>query len=119
VLLDRGTIDGAAYWPDGPDEYWRAMNTTLTRELARYDQVIFLETAATLGLYDGEASNDVRFEDAQGAIESGRQLLAMWGKHRNIKHVGAFELLEHKIAMVVGIVREEIEAKRRRDQETN
>src|SRR3954463_1172939 len=23
LLLDRGTIDGAAYWPEGPDDYWR------------------------------------------------------------------------------------------------
>src|SRR5688500_1794245 len=23
LLLDRGTIDGAAYWPEGAAEYWR------------------------------------------------------------------------------------------------
>src|SRR3954447_7278310 len=23
LLLDRGTIDGAAYWPEGPEDYWR------------------------------------------------------------------------------------------------
>src|SRR5579863_7516429 len=23
LLLDRGTSDGAAYWPDGPEAYWR------------------------------------------------------------------------------------------------
>ena len=29
LLLDRGTIDGAAYWPEGPDDYWRDLGTTL------------------------------------------------------------------------------------------
>src|SRR6476660_3406876 len=23
LLLDRGTVDGAAYWPEGPADYWR------------------------------------------------------------------------------------------------
>src|SRR4051794_3034510 len=37
LLCDRGTIDGAAYWPDGTDQYFGAMGTTLEVELARYD----------------------------------------------------------------------------------
>src|SRR5207249_2342901 len=56
-LLDRGTIDGAAYWPEGPDNYWRDLGTTLQSELTRYDAVLWLETCAALGLYDGDASN--------------------------------------------------------------
>src|SRR4051794_31788836 len=32
LLLDRGTIDGATYWPDGPDDFWRDVGTTLDRE---------------------------------------------------------------------------------------
>lgn len=27
LLLDRGTIDGAAYWPEGPGAFWAAMGT--------------------------------------------------------------------------------------------
>ena len=46
LLLDRGTIDGAAYWPHGPDDYWRDLQTTHEAELARYDAVLWLETAA-------------------------------------------------------------------------
>src|SRR5436190_23052128 len=36
LLLDRGTIDGAAYWPAGPDDYWCALGTHLTDQLRRY-----------------------------------------------------------------------------------
>jgi predicted ATPase len=105
LLLDRGTIDGAAYWPDGADQFWSAMGTTLEKELARYDQIIFLETAATLGVYDGAVSNDVRFENAAEAIESGKLLMRLWGSHPRVRYVGAFADLEHKIRMVVDLLK--------------
>ena len=100
LLLDRGTIDGAAYWPDGPAAYWQDLGTTHAAELARYDAVIWLETAAALGIYDGDASNTVRFEDAAGAVAAGRTLLTLWGPHPNLKHVGAFVQLEYKVSAV-------------------
>ena len=39
TLCDRGTVDGFAYWP-GPEEFWRAMGTSVEAELRRYDAVI-------------------------------------------------------------------------------
>lgn len=104
LLLDRGTIDGAAYWPEGPEDYWRDLGTSHDVELARYDGVIWLETAAALGIYDGEASNTVRFEDAAGAVTAGKRLLELWGPHPNLKHVGAFVSLEDKIAAVIELL---------------
>jgi predicted ATPase len=103
-LLDRGTIDGAAYWPDGPDAYWRDVKTTLAAELSRYDTVIWLETAAALGIYDGEQSNPVRFEPPEAAIESGRQLKRLWGDHPKLLTVGAFATIEEKIAAVAELL---------------
>src|SRR4051812_38685682 len=44
ILLDRGTIDGATYWPDGPDGYWADLHTTLADQLKRYDAVIWMQT---------------------------------------------------------------------------
>jgi predicted ATPase len=100
LLLDRGTIDGAAYWPEGPDDYWRDVGSTLARELARYDSVIWLESSAALGLYDDDASNFCRFEDAQAAIQSGELLKQLWGAHRRLQLVRASHDLNHKIAAV-------------------
>jgi predicted ATPase len=100
LLLDRGTIDGAAYWPEGAEDYWRDLGTTHDIELSRYHTVVWLETAAALGIYDGDASNTVRFEDAAGAVAAGHKLLDLWGPHPNLKHVGAFVSLEDKIAAV-------------------
>jgi hypothetical protein len=100
LLLDRGTIDGAAYWPEGAEAYWLDLGTTLNAELARYDAVIWLETCAALGLYDGDTSNFCRFEDPSAAIESGKLLLHLWNSHPNLKHIGAFTKMEDKIAAV-------------------
>lgn len=100
LLLDRGTIDGAAYWPEGPEDYWRDLGTNIREELNRYDVVIWLETCATLGLYDGDTSNFCRFEDPAAAIASGKLLLKLWGDHPHLKHVGAFANLDDKILAV-------------------
>jgi len=104
LLLDRGTLDGAAYWPDGPDDYWRAVGTTREQELARYTHVIWLETAAALGIYDGDASNPIRFESPTAAVESGKLLLSLWHGHPHLHHVGAFVSVHDKIDAVMEIL---------------
>lgn len=109
MLLDRGTIDGAAYWPDGHDAFWPAMGTTRQAELGRYDAVIILETAAALGVYDGAASNDVRFESPSEAIRSGELLVRLWDGHPHVRHVPAYPRLQDKIDHVVRMVRELVE----------
>lgn len=101
LILDRGTIDGAAYWPDGPDAYWNDLGTSFELELARYDRVICLQTCATLGLYDGDASNPRRFEDSPAAIENDRLLLRLWSRHPNLVQVDACVNLNEKIARVM------------------
>lgn len=104
LLLDRGTIDGAAYWPDGPDDYWRDVGSQLDLELRRYDAVIWMESAAVLGMYDGDASNFCRFEDAQAAIASGRILLELWRGHPMLHRVSASPDLNHKIRAVMNLL---------------
>ena len=49
LLCDRGTADGGAYWPDGSTDFFESVGTTQADELARYDAVIFFETAAKGG----------------------------------------------------------------------
>ena len=100
LLLDRGTIDGAAYWPDGPAAYWAELGTSADDELARYDAVLLLESAAALGLYDGPASNAVRFEDAAAALASGRLLETLWAAHPRLGRIPATPDLSDKITAV-------------------
>jgi predicted ATPase len=104
LLLDRGTIDGAAYWPHGPEDYWRDLGTTLPDEMNRYHKVIWLESSAALGIYDGSDSNFCRFEDANSAIESGEMLKELWGGHPSLQLVSALPVLEDKIAAVEALI---------------
>jgi predicted ATPase len=91
-LCDRGTIDGAAYWPSGPDDFFAAMGTTHARELARYDAVLFLETAA-LGDVTIEDGNRHRTESNPEAVDLDRRLQALWAPHpqfRLVRHEASF-----------------------------
>ena len=107
ILLDRGTIDGAAYWPDGPEAYWSDLGTTLAAQLARYDAVIWMQTGAALGHYDGDASNACRFEDTAAAIESGQLLMRLWGGHARLIQVHAYPTIADKIDAVSRVLDEE------------
>lgn len=88
-LCDRGTIDGAAYWPTCPGDFFAAMGTTHADELRRYDAVIFLETAA-LGDVAVESGNRYRTESNAEAIELDRRLRGLWAPHPN------FHLVRHE-----------------------
>ena len=80
ALCDRGTVDGAAYWPGEPEGFFKAVGTTEAAELARYDAVIFFESAA-VGASKIEGGNPVRIESAEEAIDLDHRLRAIWSKH--------------------------------------
>lgn len=80
LLCDRGTVDGAAYWPDGDDAFFQMLGTTLQNELARYDAVIFFETAAAGGI-SIEGGNPIRTEGLAAARALDERLQALWQQH--------------------------------------
>lgn len=82
LLCDRGTVDGGAYWPKGAEDFFQTMGTTLEQELARYDAVIYFETAAAGGL-SIDLGNPVRNEDQRKAIEIDLKLRNIWSSHPN------------------------------------
>ena len=80
LLCDRGTVDGAVYWPGQPHDYFNAVGTTLDAELARYDAVIFFETAARGGV-SIEGGNPIRNETLDEAVKLDNKLRALWSRH--------------------------------------
>ena len=80
LLCDRGTVDGAAYWPGEPRHYFNAVGTTLETEVRRYDAAIFFETAA-IGGASIEGGNPVRNESLDEAIALHAKLRRMWEHH--------------------------------------
>jgi predicted ATPase len=80
VLCDRGTVDGAAYWPgeDGSDLF-ADVGTTRAREHARYDAVIHMRTPP---LHDGyDHSNPLRIEAPAEALAIDARIEAAWNGH--------------------------------------
>ena len=87
LLCDRGTIDGAAFWPEeAPEGFFETMETTLERELRRYDAVIFFESAA-VGDISIEGGNPTRTESNAEARELDMRLREVWSKHPNFHFI--------------------------------
>lgn len=80
LLCDRGTVDGAAYWPDDPSTFFSAMGTDQQAELARYDAVLFFESAAVGGI-SIEGGNPIRNESLDEAVQLDQALRALWSPH--------------------------------------
>ena len=80
LLCDRGSIDGAAYWPDSIEDFFRAVGTSETAELQRYDAVIFFESAAGGGMLI-EGGNPIRTEGIAEAVDLDHRLRALWSRH--------------------------------------
>jgi len=93
LLCDRGTIDGAAYWPEGsPKNFFETMETSLEAELERYDAVLFFESAA-VGDIRIEGGNPSRVEDNAEARRLDGRLRDLWSQHpayRFIPHTSSF-----------------------------
>lgn len=92
LLCDRGTADGGAYWPDGADDFFEQVGTTRDAELARYDAVIFFETAARGG-FEFEGGNRFRTETNEEAIALDGHLRAQWSSHPRyfvVQHQSSF-----------------------------
>ncbi len=87
ALCDRGSVDGAAYWPDGFDEYFRELNTTIAAEYARYAAVIHLRTPASEQGYNAE--NPLRIESAQQAQFIDQRIHDLWAGHRRLTTINS------------------------------
>ncbi|MFM7605419.1 MAG: AAA family ATPase [Prosthecobacter sp.] len=109
LLCDRGTVDGAAYWPGEPHHFFDEIGSTLERELARYDAVIFFESAAVGGM-GIEGGNPIRNESLEKAVELDGKLRALWMKHPKFVLVphnpSFFKKISYGLAVLDGIVGE-------------
>lgn len=89
LLCDRGTVDGAAYWPDecgGAEGFFAELGTSLEQQLARYDVVVFFETAAAGGR-SIHVGNPHRIESVAEAVAIDRRLHAVWSQHQHFHFV--------------------------------
>jgi predicted ATPase len=78
TLCDRGTIDGAAYWP-GPNTLWDELGLSHERELLRYDTVVHLRVPGTHGY--SNHTNAMRTETAEQAALIDERIAEAWQGH--------------------------------------
>jgi hypothetical protein len=104
LLCDRGTIDGGAYWPDGADGFFAAMGTTHEAELARYDVVLFFESAGAAGLEVESGGNRYRIESNEEASALDRRLRALWSPHSEFHLVPHYPSFLRKITTGLAIL---------------
>lgn len=121
LLCDRGTVDGAAYWPESPETFFEEIGTTLEAELTRYDAVIFFESAAVGGL-GIEGGNPARIESLKEAAQLDSKLRALWVQHPHFVLIpntnSFFKKLTYGLASLEGLVSQlESQVKAKREAE--
>lgn len=84
ALCDRGTLDGLAYWPGAPQDYWEQLGTTREAQLERYAGVIHLEVPPP---EYGYANTALRIESAQEAARIDDAIGRAWAGHPNMTRV--------------------------------
>ena len=108
-LCDRGTIDGAAYWPEGPEAFFRTQGTTLESELARYTAVIFFETAAAGGL-SIDSGNRARTDTLDEAVALDSRISQLYSRHPRFHRIPHFPSFFRKIEVALETLRGVLDA---------
>lgn len=82
VVCDRGVLDGAAYWPEGREDYLASHGFTLEQAFSRYQAVICLESLAVRRphLY-GRPGDPTLLEDHTLALDVDRRVREAWNGH--------------------------------------
>lgn len=84
IICDRGLLDGAAYWPEGLEDFLSHFGLDLDQIHNRYDLVIQLESVvvANQDRFDRE-NNPTRFEGSEEALLRERLSQSVWASHPN------------------------------------
>lgn len=105
ILLDRGTVDGAAYMKNSTDELADICQTTLDDEYARYDAVICLAIPPQ-NIYDAnKANNPARSETYDAAKILSDKIHAVWSNHPHFFKIGTNDSWDKKCESVLETVR--------------
>jgi hypothetical protein len=102
IICDRGTIDGAAYWPtESKRTFFESVDTTLEKELKRYDCVIHLESADK---NDYDRTNPYRTEGHSQAKVLDKRIKDIWSEHPRRFIVPNSKSFDQKIAEFFAIL---------------
>lgn len=109
ALCDRGTLDGAAYWPTGADEgegFWSELGTTPAEQLARYATVIHLRTPLPHEGYNHD--NPLRVETAEEAHRIDERIADVWHSHPRLFTIDSEPDFAVKATRALELIRAEL-----------
>lgn len=103
LVLDRGTLDGLAYWPYTSQAYFNQLGTTLEREIKRYEWVIHMDSAFQEG-YD--SNNPIRIESPKEALRLNENIKKVWVSHPQRFIIGSSDDFIRKIRLAKNLIRQ-------------
>lgn len=108
LICDRGSLDGIAYWPTNEASLFAAIDSSREKEMARYDWVIHLDTAAR-DFY--ETTNPVRIENFDEALELNERVKKAWRGHERRFVISANSDFLSKMTLSVAVIRAILEGR--------
>lgn len=100
LLLDRGSVDNAAYLPDGLQEFERICRTERAHEYGRYDLVLCLDIPPK-EVFDRERENNpARSETYEQASALGDRIKEVWRGHPRFMLIADQPTWEEKLSVI-------------------
>jgi predicted ATPase len=106
ILCDRGTLDGAAYWPGDPEEFWQDLEISKGLEMARYHSVLHLQTPTDKRVYNHQ--NVVRVETPDEAHIIDLRILSVWAGHSDRAVIPPMENFLQKALRALKLLRAQL-----------
>lgn len=107
VILDRGTVDAAAYMAQGIEELDRTCRTSVTHdEYGHYDMVLHLSTPSRDVYEKNKVNNPARYETYDEAIVTGKKLFSVWRQHPRFESIPDFPTFEEKTKAVENAIKD-------------
>lgn len=97
IVLDRGTVDGAAYFEGGVNEFEAVLQTSLTREYNRYHAVLQLNIPPETVYEQNRRNNPARSETYSQAAALSRKIQEVWSKHPRYSLITSHRGWQHKL----------------------
>ena len=111
MLLDRGTIDNAAYMKGLLTDFSALIKTTADYEYSKYQLVICLEMPPKHVYEQHRYNNPARKESYEEAFLLGEKIKEVWKGHPNLHLVSGENTWEEKEKTVLYIIRKFLDGK--------
>ena len=102
LVCDRGSLDGLAYWPEKASDFFAELDTSIEKEVSRYNWVLHLDTAHPSS-YD--VNNPLRTESFEEAWQLNEKTKSVWSQHPQVLVVNANIDFFSKMALCLHLIR--------------